>query len=40
MEFETIIKKYFPVVYREADFVEMTYATLERLGFNELHDVK
>ena len=34
MSFETVIKKYFPVVYTEADFVEKTYRILKKSGFD------
>jgi len=34
MSFETILKKYFPVVYTEAAFIEKTYKTLNKSGFD------
>ena len=35
MEFEDILKKHFPVFYKEVDFVKETYNALKQFGFND-----
>ncbi|MBE0425263.1 MAG: hypothetical protein IBX72_01280 [Nitrospirae bacterium] len=35
MEFEEVIKKYFPVIFSEVDFVRKTYNALKEFGFND-----
>jgi len=39
MSFATVIKKYFPAVYPEVDFVEKTYRILNKSGFDAYNTI-